>query len=179
MTKPIHHATVKRASKLGVALIVLETGVALSHGAKLSNEEWATPKEALDAFEAGSVTWKRVETGKCGVMVASYHDRYEHNPHGPGCGDGLDVAMRDAFTTPGGVNVEALRECGMTLALWHPAWDPLNPGMKRMNLTNRMRAWLRNNEGTISIGGTIGRFGVAFSPAGRIAKKLAKLAQAA
>ena len=175
MSKPIHPATVKRATRLGVQLVgTPDSEFRLAHGTKLSVLTWAVAREALDAFEAGGLEWERTNTGKCGVMVAAYHDRYEHNPHGPGCGDGLDVAMRDAFTDPeNGVNVEALRAFGEGVGLWNPDWKRLNRGMQRMNLTNRVRAWLRNHDEPIKLNGTTSRFGVAYSPAGRKLKRAA------
>ncbi len=178
MTK-LHHATAKRATNLGVTLIdVPEGGFRVEHKGRLSEDAFDSAKEALDIFATGEMVFEARKGNFCGVMVASYHDRYEHNPHGPGCGDGLDCAMRDLFTdTDTGVDVKRLQACGERLELWNPAWETLNPGMKRMNLTNRIRAWLRNhNEPVVLEGTTKGRFGVAHNPAGKALRALKKAA---
>lgn len=161
-----HHAVVKRATKLGVNLIDAEGGVRLEKTGRLSIESFDTAKEALDRFAKGGLDFEARKSNFCGVMVASYHASYESNPHGPGCGDGLDIAMRDAFTGPGGVNEDELRAFGEQIGLWNPNWDLLNRGMRRMNLTNRVRAALRNDAKlTFDIGGKNGRHGVAYNPA--------------
>lgn len=117
------------------------------------------------------------KTSKCGVMDAGKHDQYEHNPHGPGCNDTIDMALRDAYTSEAkGLDIEGLRECAGSL--WNPAYEALNNGMKRMNVANKLRGYLRNHElAEITIGGTTGRFGVAFQPPKRKEAKLAKLAK--
>lgn len=175
MNKTLHHATVKRATKLGVR--IHDANEDMFHleniaTGRFSNEKFSIAKESLDALEAGTITWERPSLNRCGVMVKLYHERYEHNGHGPGSCDGLDCAMRDAFTTESGVMVGPLQELGESLGLWNPSWSSLNPGMKRMNLSNRIRAFLRNNEDAqVTIAGQTSRFGVAFLPSKRKSRK--------
>lgn len=91
---------------------------------------------------------------KAGVMVKSYHDRYM--AQGGGCADTIDIAMKDAFLTltrdvptakgtrsEAALDVAAMREWGVAIGLWNDKWDRLNPGMQRMNLTNRVRSAVR------------------------------------
>lgn len=169
MARVIHHAITKKAAKNGVAVILdAEDAFRIQKGPRLSVESFDGAKEALDEYLAGHVTFDKATGNFCGVMVASYHDRYEHNAHGPGSCDGLDMALRDEFTKPTGIEVERLEELGRELGLWADKWNSLNPGMKRMNLSNRIRAWLRNDkDALVRIGQEVGRFGVAYRPAKR------------
>ena len=178
MARPIHHATLKRAAKLGVEIVQdADDQFRAAKGNRLSIEAYADTKELLAAVEAGTIEWEKRISGFCGVMVAAYHDRYEHNAHGPGSCDGLDCALRDAYTNDkNGVDRDGLIALGTELGLLG-AWDHLNNGMVRMNLSNRIRAWLRNNaDAKLTIAGVTGRFGVRFQPAGKAARKLAKAA---
>lgn len=174
----IHHATVKRAAKMGVEFVEMpDGGFSLKNieTQRLSVESWDSVSEALEELKADHVTWEAPHKGNlCGVMARTYHERYESNAHGPGSCDGLDMALRDQFTDPEkGVKLDELRALGMELGLWNDRWDTLNPGMQRMNLSNRIRCWLRNNaDAKLKIGKTTGRFGVVFRPA-KAARKLA------
>lgn len=96
---------------------------------------------------------------KAGVMGKNYHDLYM--AQGGGCADPIDKAMKDAFltgsrtiTTKGkdgkeqtrseaALDLEAMEAWGREIGLWNDKWAGLNPGMKRMNLTNRVRAAVR------------------------------------
>jgi hypothetical protein len=62
--------------------------------------------------------------------------------------------MRDNFCKPMGknktkVDVDALKATGEANKVWRSTWETLNPGLQRMNLANRLRAWLRNNQGEV------------------------------
>jgi hypothetical protein len=168
----IHHATKKRATALGVEVLgSANDQFALRNLStdRLSRERWNSAQEAVQAMKDGLVTWEVAKRTHCGVMPFTYHDRYEHNPDGPGCGDGLDVAMRAAFSKAGAdVDLVALKACGEACGLWKEAWEVRNPGMQRMNLANRIRGLLRNDiDAKVTIGAKTGRFGVAFQPASR------------
>jgi hypothetical protein len=89
-----------------------------------------------------------------GVMVKSYHDLYM--AQGGGSGDNVDTTMREVFMTKSrevqtkkgiraepALDVEALRTWGVEIGLWNDRWDALNPGMRRMNLANRVRGAIR------------------------------------
>jgi len=177
----IHHAITKRAAKFGCTIVETpEGGFKATKGNKLSLDSYDTAKECCDNIAAGTIEWETRVSGFCGVMVAAYHDRYEHNAHGPGSCDGLDCALRDEYTTDEGVNRPGLLALALKLDLYNPAWEALNNGMVRMNLSNRIRAWLRNNaDAALTIGGVTGRFGVPFRPAGKAARKMAAMAKAA
>lgn len=112
----------------------------------------------------GSYRLPKPIRAKVGVMVASYHSRYM--AQGGGSADTLDLAMRDAFLTrvtehadKPQLDVAALRAWGESLGLWNVKWDSLNPGMMRMNLTNRVRAHLRKGNSVNLHGQVIGAAG--------------------
>ncbi len=184
-SRKLHHTVVKAAARFDAYFMDTETGTfrfgRLDDPTLISNIEFDTTAEGLEALRNGDVTWEEPEaeerpySGRCGVMAAGYHARYSANPHGPGCNDSLDCTMRDVFltktrtiTTKTGktreepaLDVDALREFGQGLGLWNNRWDALNQGMMRMNLANRIRGYLRNHpEATITIGADTGRFGV-------------------
>ena len=170
----IHHATRAKATKLGCEFVnAPDGGFMLKNAAgQLSTDSWDDAKEAVTALAAGQVEFAKLSALHCGVMAASYHRRYESNPHGPGCNDGLDCAMRDELTNDDGqLDLQLLRQCGEAAGIWTSDWSKLNPGMQRMNCANRLRALLRNNaEVQVTIGQVTGRFDVAYNPAGRKAK---------
>jgi hypothetical protein len=167
-----HHSVVKAAARRGITLThdVADRLVIVNAEELLSVERFDSTAEAFAAFDAGEVQFEapRSSNGRCGVMVASYHARYSANPHGPGCGDRLDVALRDFLlrqpTEKGEkarVDLVLLRECAENNDVWNSAWGTLNPGMQRMNLANRLRGVLRrDSRRTVGIGGETGRFGV-------------------
>lgn len=85
---------------------------------------------------------------RCGVVPAGWHGKA--TSFGGGCSDDIDLEMRDTFLTrctdksdKPQLDVEALRQWGEEIGLWNPKWEALNPGMQRMNLTNRVRAAIR------------------------------------
>lgn len=179
----LHHATVARATKLGVSFLETEGVLSLvrTEDGWKSEETWTDPKLALADLAEEEVTFldpaeaeeeeDEDHSRKSGVMPIEYHKLYMAN--GGGCGDTLDAEMREVFLTPGGVDTAALRLWGELLGLWNPAWEVRNPGMQRMNLANRVRGWLRQNEGEVPhpAGGEAGttRFGIGMKP--RAARK--------
>ena len=162
----IHHATIARAAKAGCEIYERGTGFALRRTADeaVSQLEFDSAKAAADAAHDPATLWLDPTSGpkalKSGVMVKTYHTIYTAN--GGGCGDGLDAALRAQFTDAGAaLDVVALQEFGEQIGLWNPTWAGLNPGMKRMNLANRLRAYLRRNaDAEVTIGEVTGRFGV-------------------
>lgn len=95
-----------------------------------------------------------VKRAMAGVMVRSYHDQYM--AQGGGCADNIDLEMRAAFMTKSrdvqtkkgvraepALDTEALANWGTAIGLWNPRWEQLNPGMRRMNLANRVRSAVR------------------------------------
>lgn len=176
----LHHTILKKAVRLGVYFVGTEDKqfrlAKADDPTLLSSETFSSTSEAFEALEAKEVTFvtPKQETGtdrgKCGVMNTSYHAKYSHNPHGPGSGDELDRGMRDAFNGKHDgktqIDVEALRVTGEANNVWNPSWVSLNPGMRRMNLANRLRALLRNKQGDVRLldrdGNLVveGRFGI-------------------
>jgi len=105
-------------------------------------------------------TKKTLKTGRSGVMVLKYHNAYMNQ--GGGSGDDLDVAMRDAVLKPVkdaknkfALDWNALEDIADRHDVWNPAYKDLNPGMARMNVSNRLRAMLRKGEKVVIRGKTI------------------------
>ena len=171
----IHHATAARATKLGLEILPSGDGFRFSNSetGQISAEIWETAKGALDAFAAGDYTWELQTRGKSGCMDQYFHDLYTAN--GGGCGDTLDATLRDHLLGAEGIDLQLLRVVADANNLWNSRWESLNPGMQRMNLSNRLRAILRNSStAQVTIGDDHGRFGVPFRPSTRVAKALAK-----
>lgn len=170
----IHHATQARAAKYSVTIEAHEGEFRLVHMSSKGTSEhgYESPKAAMAALEAGEVKFLARRL-KSGVMVKGYHDAYTAN--GGGCGDGLDRALRDALgSLAGDIDVTRLREIGEAHDVWNEAWENLNPGMQRMNLTNRLRARLRNEvEFQVDLDGKPSRYGVEYRPAQRKRRKAA------
>ena len=175
----IHHATVKRATRQGLT-IDDSTGqfVLVRNYDQFRSDPYDSTAEALEEFERGETEFfdpskEEGGTQSGSVVKPRYHTEYSKNPHGPGCGDTLDISLRNAVMhIPEGekeprVNLQELRSIGIHNDLWMGGWELLNPGMQRMNLSNRLRAYLRNHEeGTVWLGSEgEGRFGVPYQPA--------------
>lgn len=169
----IHASTTKRAARLGVEFVVEENILRLRHletGA-LSSEEFDKPAEALEELErlGDDFEWAvdRPVGIYSGVMAKSYHDRYSKNPHGPGCNDSLDIALRDAITVVDErigetyVDTKLLRQIGLAHECWVETYAALNTGMQRMNVANRLRGRLRNDaKFKVTIGDKTSRWGI-------------------
>jgi len=191
MATTIHHAIVKKAARFGCTIeetaplrfyLVrtietkdmpadnwragpFDTAREAAAAADHPDTEFLDPEDALDLLESAA--------RKCGVMDRYKHDEYEHNPHGPGCGDNVDIALRDAYTREKtGLDRDGIRECAGQL--WDAKYETLNNGMVRMNVSNKIRGFLRNHQDAQwTIGQHTGRFGVSYNPAKRKAKKAA------
>jgi hypothetical protein len=191
MAIKLHHATVKFLAKHGFQAIEAEGGFRLVRieDGMLSVDTFASAGEMTETLRSDpdgvefETEEDQDESGirRCGVMQKGYHDEYSSNPHGPGCGDQVDVTLRNAIyhTSEGAktpkVDEATLRHIGVEAGLWKESWNSLNVGMRRMNLANRIRGFLRNNpDGMVTIGaeGT-GRWGVEAQVAKRKAKKAA------
>lgn len=177
MARPIHPAAKARAAKFGCEIIEIDGEFALKNietGA-ISEDRFDKVAEATEALaDEGieGITWEQEEdeeepVGRSGVMQIDYHKQYSQNPHGPGCNDDLDCVLRDetrALDANGKpmdrMDLDKLLEIGRATGLLREEWLRLNPGMIRMNLANRIRGWLRNNEGFVQVGSQAGRFGV-------------------
>jgi len=105
-------------------------------------------------------TKKTLKTGRSGVMVLKYHTEYMNK--GGGSGDDLDVALREAVLKPVkdaknkfALDWNALEDIADRHDVWNPSYKDLNPGMARMNVSNRLRAMLRHGEKVVIRGKTI------------------------
>lgn len=167
----IHPAAQKRAASYGAQIIAVDGKFRLVNVAtsQLSEGTYDMVAECGEALQHKEVVWESPKTpqgAKSGVMVRSYHEQYSKNPNGPGCGDDLDVTLREAITLLDEkgkpyADKESLVRIGVENNLYRDTWNGLNVGMIRMNLSNRMRGWLRQNGShEVTIGGHTGRFGV-------------------
>ncbi len=176
MARPIHPAAKATAAKFGCEIVESTGGFRLlqTESGILSVDEFDRVAEATEELRRSGIEgieWEKPRASnshaRSGVMVIGYHRVYSSNPHGPGNGDTLDVSLRDATQAlgadgkpTGAMDSAMLRQIGVDAGLWRDTWEGLNPGMRRMNLANRMRGWLRNNAGVLRIGDQEGRFGV-------------------
>jgi hypothetical protein len=180
----LHHETIKRALRLGVEIIAIPNldGLSTFRAVRIADkaetvEIFDDAKSMLNAISEGAAEFA-VPTSfrglRSGVMVMTYHVRYTAN--GGGCGDTLDLALRDLLLSNDGTNLDLLQQIAEKNGVWVQKWASLNAGMQRMNLANRLRSILRNNaEATIDLGdeGT-GRFDVEFEPNSRTRKAMAR-----
>lgn len=60
------------------------------------------------------------------------------------CGDEVAVALA-------GATLQSILALTVDLELYNPKWAALNPGQQRMNAGNRIRGWLKKNEGQESV----------------------------
>lgn len=179
----IHHATKSRAAKAGFEIYEREGNFALrQENGAVTCTTWETAKDAVDAglanrerlshgfwIEPTPVSVEGIETprAKSGVMNKSFHDIYTAN--GGGNGDELDQYMRSTFATAPegkqkkpGIDTRKLADWGTDLGLWNPNWEKLNAGMQRMNLANRIRAYIRRTGDDIGlVGGALSNFGIS------------------
>lgn len=113
-----------------------------------------TKKSAKKVARGEPKTKKTIETGRSGVMVLTYHTAYMNQ--GGGNGDQLDVALREAIMSVAGpkggksvVIMENLEKIAKKHGVWNDRYESLNPGMARMNVSNRLRAMIRNGEAVV------------------------------
>lgn len=170
----IHHATRAFVAKLGLTIIEADGQFRLAQeDGTLSEDTFTSTGEITETLRSegvAGITWEKPVAPKgprSGVMAISYHKNYSANEHGPGCNDDLDCTLRDETRAMGdegsidAMDLNKLHAIGTQTGLFRATWLGLNPGMQRMNLANRIRGWLRNNEGHIAIGDKVGRFGIA------------------
>ena len=50
-----------------------------------------------------------------------------------------------------GATLQSILALTVDLGLYNPKWATLNPGQQRMNAGNRIRGWLKKNEGQESV----------------------------
>lgn len=142
----------------GKAVKVL-TGDALVKGMVKVRKAAGKAKSKKAAILKGERAEKKtLVTGKSGVMKLPYHTRYMNN--GGGTGDDLDISLREAVLKVAKgekkptLDVDELRKIAQTHDVWKPEYEDLNPGMQRMNVSNRLRAIGRNG-GVVRIKGKV------------------------
>lgn len=121
---------------------------------KIAKSAPKAKKSAKTAAGDPQATKKTLKTGKSGVMLLPYHTEYMNN--GGGNGDQLDVALREAIMSVQGpkggksiVIMDNLVKIAKTHGVWNDRYESLNPGMARMNVSNRLRAMVRAGESVV------------------------------
>lgn len=84
------------------------------------------------------------------IVRQPYKDAYKTKGSGQGCGDRLDVAMRDALEGDSAALTKVAKSNNVPFV-----WAGLNPGLQRMNLTNVLRARVKRGEKIDVMGKTI------------------------
>lgn len=100
-----------------------------------ADEESDASEEGADGeAEEGEPAFK-------GERLRQRKEQYVGKRH---CGD--EVAMALA-----GATLQSILALTVDLELYNPKWATLNPGQQRMNAGNRIRGWLKKNEGQESV----------------------------
>lgn len=105
-----------------------------------ASEEADTGEEA-DAGEESDAEESEGEPAFKGERLRQRKEQYVGKRH---CGD--EVAMALA-----GATLQSILALTVDLELYNPKWATLNPGQQRMNAGNRIRGWLKKNEGQESV----------------------------
>lgn len=93
------------------------------------------------AEESGADADEGAEPAFKGERLRQRKEQYVGKRH---CGD--EVAMALA-----GATLQSILALTVDLGLYNPKWATLNPGQQRMNAGNRIRGWLKKNEGQESV----------------------------
>jgi len=197
-TARIHHAIARRIQAAGLDFEATPEGVVL-HDPETGERTapYADPKAAGEAAAKGTMVWIAITSEEeqtaitseedeeeapkrthSGVVPLGHHRKYMSQ--GGGCADTLDVSLRAEYTDDGqDLDRDRIKQLGIELGLWQNKWEFLNNGMVRMNLSNRIRGWLRNDpKAKLTIGTETGRFGVEYRPSSKAARRLAALRKA-
>ena len=103
-----------------------------SEGEESEGEE--SEGEESDAGEENESAFK-------GERLRQRKEQYVGKRH---CGDEVAVALA-------GATLQSILALTVDLELYNPKWATLNPGQQRMNAGNRIRGWLKKNEGQESV----------------------------
>ncbi len=90
-------------------------------------------EEEEDANEEG----EEEESAFKGERLRQRKEQYVGKRH---CGDEVAQALA-------GATLQSILALTVDLGLYNPKWAVLNPGQQRMNAGNRLRGWLKKNEG--------------------------------
>ena len=100
--------------------------------------------EESDADEEGADEEGADEEGEPAFKGERLRQRKEQYVGKRHCGDEVAVALA-------GATLQSILALTVDLELYNPKWATLNPGQQRMNAGNRIRGWLKKNEGQESV----------------------------
>lgn len=98
-------------------------------------EEGAEEEEGEE--EEGGEGGEGEESAFKGERLRQRKEQYVGKRH---CGDEVALALA-------GATLQSILALTVDLGLYNPKWAVLNPGQQRMNAGNRLRGWLKKNEG--------------------------------
>ena len=125
----------------GWATIELDDGEEKKFRAKdVELVEDASDGEESDAGESDAGESEGEPAFK-GERLRQRKEQYVGKRH---CGDEVAVALA-------GATLQSILALTVDLGLYNPKWATLNPGQQRMNAGNRIRGWLKKNEGQESV----------------------------
>ena len=131
----------------GWATIELDDGEEKKFRAKdVELVEDASDAEESDAGEENesgeeSDAGEENESAFKGERLRQRKEQYVGKRH---CGDEVAQALA-------GATLQSILALTVDLGLYNPKWATLNPGQQRMNAGNRIRGWLKKNEGQESV----------------------------
>lgn len=125
--------------------------------APTSTDQPAKGKKARKAKKAkGAGDEGGKKASRRSIVPARFKERYAK--HDDSCGDRVAAALKKATTTQDSegrdkCDLKALKEIATANGVWNPKYASLNAGQQRMNVGNRLRGMIKNDE-TVTIGST-------------------------
>lgn len=160
----IHHGVAKKAAKHHINLVHTADGtqVSANHADLAESIIGNNPKEVLAqalkalGYKSSRASGKKAKAKKAAVtqnksvVKRPYKEAYRTKGSGQGCGDRLDVAMKDALEGDEAAMVKIAKSNNVPFV-----WQVLNKGLQRMNLTNVLRAIIKRGGKVDVMGKTI------------------------
>ena len=110
-------------------------------GAEEVEEVEEVEESGADEGAGESDAGEENESAFKGERLRQRKEQYVGKRH---CGDEVAVALA-------GATLQSILALTVDLELYNPKWATLNPGQQRMNAGNRIRGWLKKNEGQESV----------------------------
>lgn len=162
----IHHAVAKKAAKHHIELVVQQDGTYRATHKDLSEVQvgsdakaalsaalkalgYKAPRPASNSNKKAKAKKSALPSNKS-VVKKPYKDIYRTKGSGQGCGDRIDIALRDALEGDEAILPKIAKENNVP---W--VWAILNRGLQRMNLANVLRARVKRGEKISVLGKTI------------------------
>lgn len=157
----IHHAVAKKAAKHQITIAYDEEhkNYIASHADLVQAEVGSNATTALNAalkalgYKPSKKSGKKAKAKKAAIIANKsvvrqpYKDQYRTKGSGQGCGDRLDVAIRDALEGDEASLTKIAKANNIPYV-----WQALNRGLQRMNLSNVLRARVKRGESVDVLG---------------------------